>query len=195
MLLYYLVLLAGAYIVGAIPSGYWVSKYLFHQEVPIVDGQMGTKHVLNNLGFKASLFTFIIDFSKGYFMIWISVNLMPEAYWIQGLVILTVLLGHNYSIFLDFKGGKGIASSFGCFALFPQMLLLMIICHYLANELTKYKTFYGSLPLAILAFTTIDPYRYFGNVPPQIRFIAILVIVMFIIKTYDDPHYISMRKE
>lgn len=190
----FILLLSFSYLLGSIPSGFWLSKYFYNNEVPIVDGQMGTKYMWKKVGLKASVYTFSMDFLKGYIPLFTTIQLMPRTYWLQTVVIIGVVLGHNYSIFLNFKGGKGIAAAFGCFAIFPTFLPLLILCHYLANELCKKRTLYGLAPLLILAITALDPLSKFTHIPFAMKIAACLTIFLFIIKTYDDPMYLKFRQ-
>ncbi len=178
-----------AYSLGAIPSGYWLSKYIFRRELTVINGQMGTKYIYKNIGLKASITTFLLDFLKGYIPIRIIMQLNYESYLVHALMISAIIIGHNYSIFLNFKGGKGIAASFGCFAVFPIMLPIMVVCQYMSNRLCKIRTLYGVLPLSIVVFISIDPYSYFITVPVTIRLSSVMTILLFIIKTLDDPLY------
>ena len=134
-----------------------------------------------------------MDYLKGFIPLWIIMQLFSNSYYLHSLIIISIIIGHNYSIFLNFKGGKGIASSLGCFTLYPTMLPIMLITHYLANELCKIHTAYGLIPLLIVSFTTYDPYLYFNAIPIQIRISSIFVIILFIIKTFDDPFFINAR--
>ena len=134
-----------------------------------------------------------MDFLKGFIPLWIIMQLFSNSYYLQSLIIISIIIGHNYSIFLNFKGGKGIASSLGCFSLYPTMLPIMLVTHYLANELSKINTIYSLIPLLILSFTAYDPYSYFNAIPLQIRFSSIIIIILFIIKTFDDPFFINIR--
>ena len=183
-----------AYFVGAIPSGYWLSKYLFKHNIHIVDGQMGTKYIYRKIGIKASILTFIIDFLKGYMPIRLVIGIDDNSYLTHTLMILAIIIGHNYSIFLRFKGGKGIASSFGCFSVFPLILPIIIVCQYLSNELCKISTLYSIIPLSFVTFIFIDPFLFFVNVPIQIRFASVITIFLFVIKTLDDPMFIEFNK-
>ena len=97
----------------------------------------GTTNVLRTLGWKASLFTFAGDAVKGVLAVLIG-------RWIGGLYggylsgILAVI-GHNWPVFFHFKGGKGIATSFGVIlALNPLIALIMVLWQIAVVAVTKY---------------------------------------------------------
>jgi acyl phosphate:glycerol-3-phosphate acyltransferase len=122
-----LLLILLAYLVGAIPTGYWVVMALKGIDLTAVgSGSTGTTNVLRNAGKGAAAFVFIVDILKGFLPVWLSIyagqhgwladvpsHLIP---WVSFLVALTTLVGHSKSIFLKFKGGKSAATGLGAMA-------------------------------------------------------------------------------
>ena len=109
----YVLTVIGAYILGSIPSGLLVSRALGEKD-PRTSGSknIGFTNVLRVSGKKAGILTLFGDIGKGIVAVWIAQAIGAPRLWI--LVIgLAVILGHIFSVFLVFKGGKGVATALG----------------------------------------------------------------------------------
>lgn len=120
--LYYFVFAIFAYLVGSIPWGYWLAKILKGIDIRhFGSGNIGATNVYRVLGLGPGIFTFILDVLKGVIPILILKNFYIHfsPLFLVFIGIITII-GHNYSIFLKGKGGKGVSCSFGVIlALFP----------------------------------------------------------------------------
>ncbi len=111
--LWYLVLCL-FYLLGTFPSGYFVAKFYGNIDITKVGSfSSGSTNVARNINRGAGLITFVLDISKCFLALW-SVDFIVEAnhlFWLQ-IAAFLVLLGHSKSVFLKFRGGKGVACSF-----------------------------------------------------------------------------------
>ncbi len=107
--------LALAYLVGSIPFGYLIARTIAGVDIRTLgSGNIGATNVGRVLGFRFFVAVFLLDFLKGY----LPTRFFPSAF---GLgwpdlpvgVAVAAILGHNFPIFLGFKGGKGVATSLG----------------------------------------------------------------------------------
>ena len=99
-----------SYIIGSIPSGYILSKYFSKIDITKEgSGNIGATNVLRSGSKKLALITLLFDAFKGILPILIFYN---STYSII-LASLSAFIGHNYPIWLKFKGGKGIATYLG----------------------------------------------------------------------------------
>jgi acyl phosphate:glycerol-3-phosphate acyltransferase len=115
-----------AYLFGAIPFGVLVARTYRVDIQKVGSGNIGTANVLRSVGWGAAAVTALADIFKGGFPMLISQALgMPG--WEMALVGFFAILGHNYSIFLGFKGGKGVATSYGTVTLIDPLLGLAIL--------------------------------------------------------------------
>jgi len=104
-------LIAG-YLLGSIPSAVIVAK-IFHLPDPRSQGSKnpGATNMLRLGGKKAGFITFVLDFLKAFIPVLIAKHCLPLAACL--CVMMGTFLGHIYSVFLKFKGGKGVATGFG----------------------------------------------------------------------------------
>jgi glycerol-3-phosphate acyltransferase PlsY len=118
-----------AYLLGSIPTGYWLGKILRGIDIRKEgSGNMGATNVLRVLGKGPGALVLAIDMAKGVLAVsWLaSLFGLGAAFALWGG--LAAVLGHNYTIFLGFKGGKGVATSAGvCLGLAPHTMLVVIL--------------------------------------------------------------------
>jgi acyl phosphate:glycerol-3-phosphate acyltransferase len=120
--MYTLGLLILAYILGALPIGYWVVKYAKGIDLLTVgSGSTGTTNVLRAAGKGAAALVFFLDNLKGFIPTWLAVycvhqGMLPEisnSPWIVCVVAIICIVAHSKSVLLHFKGGKGAATALG----------------------------------------------------------------------------------
>jgi glycerol-3-phosphate acyltransferase PlsY len=106
-------LLAGSYLFGSLPFGLWIAKQWKGVDIrSLGSGNIGSTNVWRVCGPTAGLLAFTFDLLKGLLPPLIGLKLGLASQW-QILAALCGILGHNYSVWLGFKGGKGIATSCG----------------------------------------------------------------------------------
>ncbi|MCI6457852.1 MAG: glycerol-3-phosphate 1-O-acyltransferase PlsY [Clostridium sp.] len=143
-MLVYLIIIITAYLLGNISTSYIVAKRLAGVDIRTQgSGNAGSTNVLRTLGKKAGALTFIGDVLKGLIAVLIArfiaygVNLDDTtcAY----IAVVAVVLGHNYPVFLGFKGGKGVATSLGSMlGMNPLVALLCLGFFIIIVAITKY---------------------------------------------------------
>jgi glycerol-3-phosphate acyltransferase PlsY len=118
------VILAFAYLLGAIPFGYLLVRWKTGADVRSQgSGNIGATNVMRTSGRGAGIATLLLDIAKGYFAVWMAARLSHgDPLWTSAAAV-AVMLGHAYPVFLRFKGGKAVASLVGAFlALAPAAL-------------------------------------------------------------------------
>jgi len=121
-------LLAASYLLGSLPFGLWIAKKWAGVDIRTVgSGNIGSTNVGRICGPKAGAFVFTLDVLKGLLPPLAAVALHLDSRW-QILVGLLAIIGHNYSMFLGFKGGKGIATSLGALiGIAPKYVLIATV--------------------------------------------------------------------
>ncbi|AZR72763.1 acyl-phosphate glycerol 3-phosphate acyltransferase [Anoxybacter fermentans] len=172
-----------SYLLGSIPTGYIVAKKLKGIDIrEYGSGNTGATNVFRVLGSKAGLITAIGDVGKGILAILIAKSTVTEPIWglkpetIYLICGILVIAGHNWSIFLGFNGGKGIATTAGVLlTLLPYLLLILVFVWLPIVYLTRYVSL-GSIisglmvPILMILFKEPGEYILFGIV------IAIFVV-------------------
>lgn len=103
----------GAYLIGSIPFGIVASKLCGAIDPRSTgSGNIGFTNVLRVSGKKAGILTLIGDLGKGLFVGWLASRTLGEEVWILA-VTFAVVAGHVFSVFLRFRGGKGVATALG----------------------------------------------------------------------------------
>jgi glycerol-3-phosphate acyltransferase PlsY len=140
-----------AYLVGGIPFGLLIVKLKTGADVRNSgSGNIGATNVLRTTGPLAGILTLILDAAKGWLAVWLADTLTNGAVFWMSFAALAVLLGHVFSPYLRFKGGKAVASFAGAFAyLTPIPLLVITIIFVLVVVMTRYLSL-GSISGAAL---------------------------------------------
>ncbi|WP_233498229.1 glycerol-3-phosphate 1-O-acyltransferase PlsY [Meiothermus sp. QL-1] len=115
-----------AYLFGAIPAGAWVARHRGVDIQKVGSGNIGATNVLRTLGAGPALLVAAFDVLKGGIAVWVARGLGLEGPWLGGVAVAAVL-GHNYSVFLRFTGGKGVATSFGTLLFLDLMVALLTL--------------------------------------------------------------------
>ncbi len=159
-ILVYLVVAVAAYLMGSIPTGFLVGKAKGIDIRKVGSMNIGATNVFRNLGKGPGIFVMAVDVLKG----WVAVCLVtPLIFKVAGpgfgegardvgliLSAICAVLGHNYTCWLNFKGGKGIATSAGVLvALVPYALLIILAVWVVLVATTRYV----SLAAILASFT------------------------------------------
>jgi len=112
-----------AYLFGSIPAGVLVARTYGVDIRKVGSGNIGATNVLRALGPGPALVVAFFDVFKGGIAVLIARAVGIEGPLLGG-VALAAVLGHNYSLFLGFKGGKGVATSFGTLLFLDPILAL-----------------------------------------------------------------------
>ncbi|HXC66394.1 MAG TPA: glycerol-3-phosphate 1-O-acyltransferase PlsY [Nitrospiraceae bacterium] len=116
------------YLLGAIPFGVVVSKALGLPDPRTVGSKnVGFTNVLRVSGTKAGILTLLGDMGKGWVLGWAAMQWLTDESFIM-VVAISPILGHLFSPFLSFKGGKGVATAVGAvLGLSPSIGLLVLL--------------------------------------------------------------------
>ena len=113
-LLHSLVFILVSYLFGALPIGLLVGRMVKGIDVrDYGSGNIGASNVWRTMGPLWGVAVFLFDFCKGFFPTLLAGRVHDAGPWLPVLVGLASIMGHNFSPFLKFKGGKGVATSLG----------------------------------------------------------------------------------
>jgi glycerol-3-phosphate acyltransferase PlsY len=167
------------YLLGSVPFGILVAR-LFDRNVNLREagsGNIGATNVARTAGRAAGVLTLALDAGKGIVPMVLTYMLIGEDYLWLSLVGGAVFLGHVFSIYLRFKGGRGVATALGVIlSLSPVTAFLLIVLFALVVYFTRYVSL-GSLcaavALPILMALLGPPSRYCVTLSLLIAFLVI----------------------
>jgi glycerol-3-phosphate acyltransferase PlsY len=184
------------FLAGSVPFGFLLGKAKGIDIREHGSGNIGSTNVFRILGKKAGIFCLILDALKGFIPVLLAINLCriegtnplmgigflsnlndplegSQQFLGQSIQVLTALatiLGHNYSPWIGFKGGKGIATTGGALiALMPAAVVILILVFIIVTKITKYVSV-GSIAtgIALPIITGLGSYYHIqkGDIPP-----------------------------
>jgi glycerol-3-phosphate acyltransferase PlsY len=132
-----------AYLIGAIPSGLLIARLSGVRDIRETgSGNIGATNVLRTLGMKVAIWVYVCDIGKGALTVFLAPLagqdlLASDLYFV--LIGLATIIGHIFPVYLHFKGGKGVATTFGVLlVLLPSETLLAGVVFLLIFWLTRY---------------------------------------------------------
>lgn len=182
-----LLLIISAYLIGSIPTAYWIGKWFFRIDIREHGSKnMGASNTFRVLGSTWGIIVLVVDMGKGIAAVQLA-HAVNASMWLGyettfwKLVLgLTAVAGHIFPVFAGFRGGKGVATLFGIvLAIQPWTALISIAAFAVVVFLTKYISL-GSI-VAVVVFAacvwfavkeTNEYMRWFSTIA------ALLVIVM-----------------
>lgn len=165
-ILAYVLTALAAYFMGAVPTGFLVGKARGIDIRAVGSGNIGATNVFRILGKRAGVMVLLVDALKGFLAVrlvapWVIGGLLPADSWESSMDVGALLaagcaiLGHNYTCWLRFKGGKGIATSAGVLvALVPGPLLVILAVWVVVFALSRYVSLASICASFTLPFAT-----------------------------------------
>lgn len=186
---YFLVALV-SYLIGSLPFSYIIAKVFFKKDIrSLGSGNPGTTNVFRNFGALAGCFTLFLDIAKGLIAVYIPLFFLGKKYALIALIF--VVLGHIFSIFLKFKGGKGVATSAGSLFAYDLRVFLVLLVIFIVIFLITRTVSKASLSCAFLA-----PFiSYYFNGFEAFTIIILLVAITVIFEHRSNIIRIKNKEE
>ncbi|MGB2907123.1 MAG: glycerol-3-phosphate 1-O-acyltransferase PlsY [Candidatus Aminicenantaceae bacterium] len=147
-----------AYLLGSVPSGYLLYRIKEKKDIrDLGSTNIGATNVLRLTGWKLALPVALIDILKGAIPVYLALRWFPDS-WVAYAAGVLAVIGHCYPVYIRFKGGKGVATAVGVYAvLAPLPLLCSIAVFVLVVALTRFMSLgslaaFFSLPFFIWIF-------------------------------------------
>ena len=158
------------HVCGSVPSGLWLVQAFHGIDIRNYGSKnIGTTNVFRTVGPKTAVMVLLADALKGIVAVWLVSTYFHNPV-LDVVTALGALLGHNYSVFLGFKGGKGVATALGLLVFLMPMvapcsfgvwLVLVLATRYVslgsivAAIVTPFLAWYMEYPLAYVIFSAI----------------------------------------
>jgi acyl phosphate:glycerol-3-phosphate acyltransferase len=140
-----------AYFLGGLPFGYLIVRLSCGKDVRMMgSGNIGATNVHRTIGRKAGLIVLLLDIVKGFCAVWITASVTHDDPLALTLAAGAVMVGHCYSVFLRFRGGKAVACFIGAFLyLAPVALSVSLLVFILVVSMSRYISL-GSIIAALI---------------------------------------------
>jgi len=181
------------YLLGSIPFGLLIAKRTAKVDIrQYGSGKTGMTNVLRTAGRKAAAMVVVLDLLKGVLAVVFAGLIVGKGYLVVGnfglgsllaqvMAALAAMAGHNWSVFLRFRGGSGVAPFFGgLVALFPMVALFGGGILILGAGLTKFVSL-GSIAGVVGTYAILVPLTVVNNFPIEYLIYAILGTIMIIV--------------
>lgn len=186
------------YLLGSIPFGALIGKRVAKVDVTQYgSGKTGATNVLRTAGKKAAAMVLILDASKGVFAVVFAGLIVGRDFLVVGnfglgvltaqcLAALAGMAGHNWSVFLKFRGGRGVATFFGgLVALSPVVALFGGEVLIIGVGLSRFASL-GSIAGAVGAYTILVPLTILNGFPIEYLIYALIGTVAIIVMHRDN---------
>lgn len=135
-----------SYLIGSVPAGYLAGRVAGIDIRKVGSGNIGATNVLRVLGKRYGYPVFLFDFAKGTAAVEMSILIFNSTHHAEVsrelcaiLAGVSSVIGHSYPVWLGFKGGKGVATSFGVvFGLIPLAALIAVMVWLITFGTTRY---------------------------------------------------------
>ncbi len=178
----YILAVLTAYLIGSIPSGLILGKLIWHTDLRAYGSHnIGATNAWRTLGKAAGIAVFLADSLKGQAGVYMGLMLVgtPLAAVLCGLA---AIVGHSFSVFLRFRGGKGVATSLGVLTMLMGNVTLIVFLVWLA---VVYTTRYVSLGSVIAGFLTPILAAVFGY-PLEYLLFTVLAATLVIVRHREN---------
>ena len=139
-------LAVAGYVVGSMPWGYWLVRIFRGEDIRTQgSGNIGATNVLRTAGRLPALLTLLLDIAKGYAAVWVGGRLAGGDPAPTAACALATVVGNCWSIFLGFRGGKGVATGLGALLGIVRWAVVPAIPVWLAVALTTRYVSLGSI--------------------------------------------------
>ena len=179
---------AASYLVGSIPTGYLVVKQLTQTDVRATgSGSIGATNVTRAAGKGAGRLVFIADVLKGVLAVLVVAPTLvhPVTPTVQLLCGMSAVLGHDFPVFLKFRGGKGVATTIGVLVGTMPLVAAVSLAVWLISFLIWRYVSLGSLAAAL----AIPLAQLMTGQPPASTRLGTLLALLIIVR-----HYANIRR-
>ncbi len=186
------------YLLGSIPFGLLIGRRSAKVDVrQYGSGKTGATNVLRTAGKKAAALVAIVDVSKGVMAVVFAGLIVRDDYLVVGgfglgilvaqvLAALAAILGHNFPVFLKFKGGRGVATFFGgLIALCPVAAIFGGGILLIGIGVTRYASI-GSIAGVVGTYTVLVPLTIFSGFPIEYLVYTLLGTIIIIVMHRDN---------
>ena len=205
----YIIVALVSYLLGSIPFGYILVKLFLKQDIRATgSGNIGATNVARSGAKGLAVATLLLDALKGALAVWIAAHVAesvwnpyltgaPVAPWffakLMTLGALMAVLGHMFPVWLRFKGGKGVATAVGAFAVLAPLAILVVLAVFIiVVGITRYVSL-GSIVAAVL-FPAFSGWLYRSTFLSSGRGLEAYVVLCLVSLLVILKHHENIRR-
>ncbi len=191
------------YVIGSFPTAYLIVRHQAHLDIRLAgSGNVGARNVYEVTSSKLlGLIVLLIDLLKGGASIFLTYLIYGCHYWILGVAGIGSVLGHNYSPWLQFKGGRGLSTTAGVMLLLGWIyIVIWLLIYFTTNRLSKnihLSSIIATIVSPILILLTVEPLRasiMFSQIEIMDLFLLCLILSSLILLAHIEPLKELIRK-
>lgn len=197
---YHIIAILVAYLAGSIPTAVWVGKRFFGVDVRKEgSGNSGATNTFRVLGAKAGVPVLLFDVLKGWLPVFLFSTYGPYQYGTDAFVNLQIavgmaaVLGHVFSLFLRFKGGKGVATLLGMIIAIQPIAALICMGVFLIMFLASKYVSLGSITAAVLFPVVII--LVLGIRTPSLVYFSAIIAVLVVVTHHKNIGRLIKKEE
>jgi len=193
-----------SYLIGSIPTAYIFVRFLKGVDIRQVgSGNVGATNASRILGKPLGITVLLLDIFKGFLVVFFMGNfIVPRVESISGDVIrmllgLSCIYGHNWTIFLAFKGGKGVATTIGVLLGLAVKIsgLMLIFCLVISTWLLVFIVS-GIISLSsVIAGISLPIFMILFKKPPALIILSLILSLFIILRHKENLKRLSCGKE
>lgn len=170
----YALLAIGSYLLGALPFGYIVARVCGVDITAVGSGNIGATNVTRVLGWKRGLVVFLLDVAKGVAppLATVALTSNRDAAVLMGVV---AVVGHTFSPFLRFRGGKGVATSLGALVGSAPVVGLagfgVFLALFAVTRIVSLSSLVAALAVLVFGALTKQPAVFFAVFVPLVGYV------------------------
>jgi acyl phosphate:glycerol-3-phosphate acyltransferase len=168
-----------AYLLGSIPFGYLLVKYVFTSGEDVRNigsGGTGATNVSRRAGVKGGLLTYVLDVAKGAAAVLLMRPVAGDDYFWIGAAAVAAIIGHIFPIFLGFRGGKGVATGVGVYLMLaPFSVLATLVLWVMIVYFSRYVSLGSIIATAAVPLWT---FIFYGLLQPHPHLKALLMVAI-----------------
>lgn len=180
-----------SYFLGAIPFALIFAKMKNINLRKEGSGNLGASNVFRVMGATYGCLVFILDAAKGWLPCFLAIKMFPHHAWLHVFCGAMTIIGHSFTCFAQFKGGKGVATAAGMIlALNPLIFLIVFPSTILAIKITRYVA-----PCSLCASLMMPFLFYFFNNPTAYTLVTSLISLLIFWRHKDNIKRLFSGKE
>jgi len=192
------IFLTFTYLMGSIPFGLVISYLVKGIDIrKFGSGNIGATNVVRVVGKKWGILVFILDFLKGFLAPFLAKIILAPANSIYIFSVILTVSGHNWPVYLKFKGGKGVATSiggaFGLAIIFPNLWFVLLIS--LAVWVIVFRVFRFVSLASLLLGLSFFVFSFVFPLPKEIRIFALILCLFIFIRHTKNIKNLFAKQE